>query len=438
VRVPAAPPVVVGAIEPKTADDGVSYTATATVSTDAATTAQVDIEATWTERSDPGSGELVEAARVLRVGSQTVERTGDGTVSVPISQLFGDGRHRRIELTPWATTRFREYYKPVPEGDRSLQRPALAPTVISVPNRNRPAPPKVHSVLPLFEWDRGTDETGRYGERTTAGVRVWLERSWLQTGEGELLGVVIHKQTPPSGAAFTRLQSLVSRWGGDPLEQRPDAAPTLLTAANFSGATQAKDLLVDQAQATARILGFDVQFDAERGLWFADIPLTVADEPWPFVRLGLVRYQPASRPGKEISPVVVTDFAQLPPNRKASFTREGPFGIRVKVVGPKTENSAFRIRHERYMPDPFDASTGFASDAGVGAAEGWTTTEGITGNQLRANLLLSFSGGNPGPVMAELEAGRVVVEEVQTGLALLSNSTSERVVFTETVARNAI
>jgi hypothetical protein len=296
----------------------------------------------------------------------------------------------------------------------------------------------VHSILPLFKWSRGVDATGRFGERTTAGLRVWLERPWLDTGEGELLGVVLHTQPPAAGQQFTRLESVVSRWGADALEDGPDAAPTLLTAANFTGAKTPRNLPVEDGGAQARILGFEVQFDADRGLWFADIPLTVSDEPWPFVRLGLVRYQPESRPGKEISPVVVTDFAQLPPNRKVSFKREGQFGIRAKVFGPEVENSSFRIRQERYMPDPFDASSGLASDAGVGAAEGWPVTEGPTGNQVRANLLLSFSGGDPGPVMAELEAGRVVVEEVQTGLALLSNSTSERVVFTETVARNLI
>jgi hypothetical protein len=456
VRVPAEPPRVLGAIEPVVAADAPGYTATATVAVHEATTAKVDLEAVWTEVADPGAGELVQQQRVLRVGSAVVERTGSGAVTVPVKQLFGDGRHRSIELTPWATTRFREYFKPVPDGDRSLQRPALAPTAISVPNRSRPQPPVVHSVLPLFKWTRGVDADGhRFSTRATVGLRVWLERPWLTTGEGEKLGVVVHTDPPPPppgpnqpGHEFTRLQTLVSRWGSDPLELRPPLAPTHLKAANFTGAQPPETLKIAQAgDAAARVFGFEARFDAERQLWFADVPITVTDEPWPFVRLAVVRYQPASlrKAGDPafsdftISRIVLTDFTQLPPRRTVTFQREGATGIRAKVVGPQTENSVFRIRHERFMPDPFDSSSGLASDAGVSAADGWTVTEGVTGNQLRADLLLSHPGGGPGPaVMSELEAGRVVVEEVQSGLSLLSPTTSERVVFTEAVARSAI
>lgn len=455
VRAPAEAPRIIGTPgDVVTADDAASYSATATVVTHAPTTALVDIEATWIERSDPGVGELVEDARVLRVGSAIVDRTGSGTVSVKIHQLFGDSRHRRITLTPWATTRFREYYKPVPDGDRSLQRPATSGTVISVPNRSRPIPPTVHSVMPLFTWARGVDTFGkRFGQRTTSGLRVWLERPWLTTGENELLGVVVHAAPPPADAQiFTRLQDLVSRWGDDPLELRLDAAPTNLTAAHFNGEQHVRKLAIPQAgetadgkKAQADVLGFPVELDKARGLWFADVLLTI-DEPWPFVRLGVVRYQPESRLGKEISTVVMTDFAQLPPQRKVEFTKVGQFGVRARVIGPATESSTFTIRQERFMPKPFDPSTGLASDAGVGADAGWTVTNGPTGGQLRADMTLNRATSPGQPVLDELNAGRVVVEERQSGLALLSPSAdpadaaakADRVVFTESVLRKDI
>ena len=90
------------------------------------------------------------------------------------------------------------------------------------------------------------------------------------------------------------------------------------------------------------------------------------------------------------------------------------------------------------MPDPFDASTGLATDVGVGSPDGWTITSGPTGGQQRADLTLSRASSPGAGVMAELEAGRVVVEESQVGLALLAPTTADRVVFTETVRRSEI
>lgn len=195
VRVPAEPPQIVGAPAITMVEGAASYTGSTVVATHAPTTAQVDVEATWTERADPGTGPLVEDERVLRIGSATVEKFGGGTVSVPLRHVLGDGRHRRITLTPWATTRFREYYRPVADGDRSRQRPATAGTPVSIKNRSRPIPPVVDSVLPLFSWSRKVLTTGPFAglrshERETVGLRVWLRRPWLTSGEGELLGVL--------------------------------------------------------------------------------------------------------------------------------------------------------------------------------------------------------------------------------------------------------
>lgn len=442
VPVPSAAPAIAGPVTPISAPGAPSYTATVPVTVHRPTTAQVDIEATWQERSDPGVGDLVDGARVLRVGSATVERAGSGAVPVAVSQLFGDTRHRRITLTPWAATRFREYFAPVPDGDRTRQRPASAGTDISIKNRSKPVPPVVHSVIPLFAWTRGIDEFGRrFGTRKPAGLRVYLARPWLTSGADELLGVVVHTATPPTGAALTRLDGLVSRWGGDALERQPDLAPKVIVESQFAASSviAPQDLVLTDPRAggaKARIIGHRVQFDPERDRWFADVRLSVTDEPWPFVRLGLVRYQPESVDGAAISNVVTTDFAQLPPDRTATFVREGG-GIRVRVTGKRSQNSVFTVRQERYQPDPFDPGSGLASDDGVGPAAGWTVTHGNPTGALLATMLLSFTGPGspPAPVLAELAAGRVVVEESNAGLALLTNTAEQRVVFTETVAR---
>lgn len=445
VPTPAAAPAIAGPVTPVIAAVTPSYTATVPVTVHRPTTAQVDIEATWREVSDPSVGDLVDGDRVLRVGSATVERGGPDPIAVPVAQLFGDARHRRITLTPWATTRFREYFPPVPDGDRTRQRPAAAGTTISIKNRARPVPPVVHSVIPLFSWTRGIDESGRrFGSRKPAGLRVYLARPWLTTGGDELLGVVIHTTTPPTGNALTRLDGLVSKWGGDALERQTPLAPDVIVAGDFASTSivAAADLVLTDPRAggaTARIIGHRVHFDPERDLWYADVRLSVVDEPWPFVRLGLVRYQPESIDGKAISTVVTTDFAQLPPDRTATFVRENG-GIRVRVTGKPTKNSVFTVRQERYIPDPFDPTGGLASDDGVGPAEGWTVTHGTPTGAVLATMLLKFTGSGvpPGPVTNELAAGRVVVEESNAGLALLQLKDAHRVVFTETVAREDI
>lgn len=446
VRKPTVAPAFAGPVpKPATAIGKPGYTATFKVTAHEATSARVDIEASWREVVDPGTGDLVDESRLIGIGSATVDPAGSGPFDVSISQLFGDTRHRTLTLGLWATTRFREYFPPADPGDRSLQRSGASTMSLSIPHRGRPAPPDVHSVIPLFRWNRGVDaDNRRFGERRTEGLRVYLRRPWLATGEGELLGVVIHPDPAIAGdPAFAKRQSLVTRWGSDPLERTPDASPVSITAGQFTGAARTDTLaLVDAtvAGAKATIVGYPVSYDADRELWYADVRLNIPDEVWPFVRLGLVRYQPESLSGCALSPIVQTDFAQLPPTRRVTFVKEGAFGVRVQVTGRRTEGANFTVRQERWMPDAFDASSGLASDVGVGGADGWTVTPGPVGANLRANLLLTWtaSGAPAATVVNELRAGRLVVEETQDGLALLSNSTARRAVFTETIDRSLI
>ena len=58
---------------------------------------------------------------------------------------------------------------------------------------NLPAPPLVHSVIPLFRWEDGTEHDQPMARRRTrrSGVRVYLERPWFTTGADEQIGVVL-------------------------------------------------------------------------------------------------------------------------------------------------------------------------------------------------------------------------------------------------------
>jgi hypothetical protein len=61
---------------------------------------------------------------------------------------------------------------------------------------------------------------------------------------------------------------------------------------------------------------------------------------WPFIRLALVRYQPNSLPGFEVSPVTQADFAQLAPDRAATLTFPTPTSVHVVVSGVSFSGNA--------------------------------------------------------------------------------------------------
>jgi hypothetical protein len=80
------------------------------------------------------------------------------------------------------------------------------------------------------------------------------------------------------------------------------------------------------------VVGHRVHWDAERGLWYADIELDAGATYMPFVRLALVRYQPNALEGAKISNVVLSEFAQLLPRRRATCRRNGA-ALTVKLHG---------------------------------------------------------------------------------------------------------
>jgi hypothetical protein len=140
-----------------------------------------------------------------------------------IRHSLGDTKYHRVTYWPIATTRFREYFPPAITSDpQNLIRPlaAEAPltTVIDIPNSSRPAAPKPLYLLPTFRW--GEQEAGNIlsKERRGNGLRVYLERPWFSSGDGERLGVVIR---PPDidfeSEAGEALRPYTSQWGMDRL-----------------------------------------------------------------------------------------------------------------------------------------------------------------------------------------------------------------------------
>ncbi|ARP89274.1 hypothetical protein CAL14_02340 [Bordetella genomosp. 9] len=250
---------------------------------------------------------------------------------------FGDTRHRRVRYTATATSRYREYF---PE-DAIVTRQS-DPIEVNIPASARPPLPALRYAIPAFGWERQAGSNLVRSVRYGGGVRVYLERPWYASGDGELLGVVLWQAGAPTPALRDAWKPFVTQWGRDPIWQT-DALPSAPGPSDFPLAVALEhDLTLgmtvpagnDGQPGRVGVAGHEVFFDAGRGLWFADIAL---DAPgyMPFVRLALARYQPNALADAKLSNVVLSDFVQLAPDRAATISADPyrPALLRVTVSG---------------------------------------------------------------------------------------------------------
>lgn len=317
---------------------------------------------------------------------------------------FGDTRFRFIRYRLRATTRFREYLPPLLFADAQritrdgpvaevhqvvidavpeigIENDAGAP-VRRVPNATTqsvggmvvpssvlPTVPEVVYVVPTFRWDRSTGNDGtRYSQRAGNGLRVYLERPWFSSGDGELLGVVIAGHNTGFDAVTAALLPYVTQWGQDPMWDS-DIASARSRVTDFA-ARVADDRvqLLELPSTTVHVIGHRVHFDPKRKLWYSDIELSAGTAYTPFVRLALVRYQPHSLGGQEISRVVLAEFAQLLPRRRASFKRVGT-ALDVKAYGALPEHGPMRQFNTGGMAESPYADISFQPSPFGGAGE---------------------------------------------------------------------
>jgi hypothetical protein len=126
---------------------------------------------------------------------------------------------------------------------------------------------------------------------------------------------------------------------------------------------------LDEAAADVTVVGHTPAFDLSRRLWYCDIDIDAGDAYTPFVKLGLVRYQPNSIPGHHISRVVSADFVQLMPERvlthskrgtSLSITLRGPGGYSFdaeRLVGPTAAAGSAGLSRSRFAEVQLERST---------------------------------------------------------------------------------
>lgn len=318
---------------------------------------------------------------------------------------FGDTKYRKVSYSAMATTRFAEYF-PIKD---PAQLTRTSPTVdVDVPNAARPPLPQVLYVIPTFEWQKQTEVKfdkeglklgsltlpgvkgiGTVSQRLGGGLRVYLDRPWYGSGDGELLGVVVWpspaqvqaagaalkpemrianpnlettqrgrgKETLTAGAKAMAgiagislevpdvLKHVVTQWGMDPIWQTnplPQDLPRLESFKNVvkSGIGLTLEELADRPEPSPGayrvcVAGYKPEYDKDRQLWYCDVEIDFGTSYFPFIRLALARYQPISVENAHLSQVVLADFAQLAPDRTATlvYDPKNPKRLDVAVAG---------------------------------------------------------------------------------------------------------
>ena len=292
-------------------------------------TSKLDIEAAWKETVDDGSTQPQPV--VSPASARAFERQLDRADTVAVvdgRHEFHDTRHRLVEYRARATTRFREYFpQAVTDDIRNISR--LSQTArLSILSSARPPAPKPLYVIPTFQWEPQAEGAWSFSRRKGGGLRIYLDRPWYSSGEGELLGVVLWSCAPPQHAAFDAfevpdfLKSYVTQWGKDPLWSAASLpSQAVPRREHFRNAVAfGKGLSLEETAAPFSVAGHAVNYNADRQLWYCDIEIDPGDAYFPFVRLALARYQPESVADCHLSRVVLAEFAQLMPNRSASMT----------------------------------------------------------------------------------------------------------------------
>ena len=386
---------------------------------DRPSTSKIDVLASWLEAvdvpADPAPQHTPGAAQAFELVAVEDDDQGN-TMPVNNPHEFHDTKHRMVTYTPVGTTRFAEYFVQrstvkltgtatvssagiVPATDvvrdtttratytrdtdysvdylhgtvtaitipagTSVEIAYVAPPItrngttvtVNVPSSARPAAPQVAYVVPTFGWTRETTTSGVTSTRRGNGLRVFLDRPWYSSGDGEQLAVLTMNQ---AAAVPVDLDRYVTNWAQDPVwSSTAFTRPPLVTDFPLAAHTKTglklaesdKDLSVKD---TVSVAPHDVFYDAQRKLWYCDVTVAAPDpSPYnPFIRLALARYQPNSLANVELSPVVQAQLTQLNPDRALSLSYVDATRVNLFVTGLAARNGSPKLTATVQVADP--------------------------------------------------------------------------------------
>jgi hypothetical protein len=468
-------------------------------------TARVDVLAEWTEIVDSGRDSpdpALESFRALAF-THVVTETGNAQADTLIGRHeFGDTRHRRVEYTATATSRFVAYFarqtqhrltgttpqvldgaglvrnsvtvgvaagqyaegrdyvldlvagtiaRTVPSGMPSGQlvtvrytalpvtRVSENPAVRDVPSTARPPAPAVRYAVPAFSWSRirvGDVVTSR---RTGNALRVYLDRPWYASGDGEVLGVVIERSpaAPKPASTRDRLDTLTTLMGEDPVFRTAGTLSSALSTASFPGAvTTGTDLHLEGSPENVDVAGHSVAFDAGRGLWFCDILVAPGRGYAPLIRPALVRYQPDSLANLHLSPLVLLDFLPLLPDREVRVERISATTYAVAVTGPSYLSNRVGASPTRFVVTAEEQNPVLPGEIGWTAAQTGVVLQAASPGQSGSPRVWSGQVELPARAEGDLVHWRLLVEEFErlnSAATDDSPTVSERLAFLDTI-----
>lgn len=353
-------------------------TLTADITIDGKSTGKLSISARWqvpednpaeTEPKDGKDGRDAPPEQKATIKEMNLTNPDENTLpNVLLQHNFGDTKYRRVQYFPTGVSRYREFFDPtLSEENFSWQGVERS---VEILNAARPAGAIVPYAIPAFRWERVQNGNIYISTRKTL-TRIYIERPWYSSGEGELLGILL----PDAGGTGSQnggkailnkfaaklfggttlppqLQPYVTQWGLDPVwisEPVPtDLAPTPVL---FEDVLQtASHLTLEELAGTSHtvtVVAYEPKYDPERQLWYVDVRLLPGESYFPFVKFAVARYQPKSIPNAHLSRVTALEFLQILPDRIATVVKEGA-KLRLQVEG-HTYRAAYAVHANSEM-----------------------------------------------------------------------------------------
>lgn len=195
-----------------------------------------------------------------------------------------------------------------------------------------------------------------------------------------MLGVVCAPESQESLSDTDRRlnEKFFSQWGAEvlfkttPLGDGPFAHHFEKATVLFDGV---QAVTVEEAtkrvgvRRPAIVAGHAVQYDQKRKCWFADLHVPLMQRSFlPWIRLGLVRFQPDSISGCHVSPVVLSAFCQALPDRVVTVVRSATDSRRLLMsvagIGPIDEKGAQMLSVlEVGIMEPLESTSATAEEA---------------------------------------------------------------------------
>jgi hypothetical protein len=316
-------------------------------------TASVTVQGTWLEVLDrPGTPSWMFETREENAFTQTINQDDlmalppPGPTSIDGKHSFPDTKHRVVDYSVIAWTRYKDYFLGRSEGEYQVQSDRIR---VLIPNRRIPDPFELEYAVPLLSWDDSAPSLKGWDSKfRIAGVRIYLRRPVFVTGQDERLGILV------APGVVEGDEDELSQLAEDPTAMTKPVEEAQLDRTFFgSPANEGVVYRADVTSAglpalrrTVSVLGYALKLDAVKGLVYADIPIAKPDRFAPFLRLACVRFQPTSVPGAHVSSTRFADFIRIQSDRATSIVLASSgllsarHRLRASITGPAKKDPA--------------------------------------------------------------------------------------------------